>query len=106
MKSKRSTSKKKAGARIVQGAREALAYAQGTADASLYHAHVPGEVDVKALRRELRLSQTEFARRFGFTPARVRDWEQGRSKPDGAVRAYLMVIEREPKAVERALSAA
>ena len=106
MKTKLRTSKKKAGARILQGAREALAYAQGTADASQYRLHIPSEVDVKALRRELRLSQVEFARRFGFTPARVRDWEQGRSRPDGAVRAYLMVIEREPKAVERALSAA
>jgi putative transcriptional regulator len=106
MKTKRPTSKKKAGARILQGAREALAYAQGKADASLYRIHVPSEVDVKTLRRELGLSQAEFARRFGFTSARVRDWEQGRSKPDGAVRAYLMVIEREPKAVERALNAA
>jgi putative transcriptional regulator len=106
MKTKRPTSKNKAGARILQGAREALAYAQGTADASLYRIHIPAEVDVKALRRELGLSQAEFAQRYGFTPARIRDWEQGRSKPDGAVRAYLMVIEREPKAVERALSAA
>jgi putative transcriptional regulator len=36
----------------------------------------------------------------------VRDWEQGRSKPDGAVRAYLIVIDREREAVERALTAA
>lgn len=93
-------------ARILQGAREALAYARRTADRSLYRVHVPAEVDVRALRRRIGLSQAEFARRYGFTPARVRDWEQGRSKPDGAVRAYLMVIEREPEAVERALSAA
>ena len=36
---------------------------------------------------------------------RIRDWEQGRSKPDGAVRAYLLVIQREPEAVNRALAA-
>lgn len=96
--------KKKAGSRILQGAHEALAYAKGTADASAYRLHVPSEVDVKALRRNLKLSQSEFAQRYGFTPARVRDWEQGRSKPDGAVRAYLMVIVREPRAVERALA--
>ncbi|MGA2129465.1 MAG: hypothetical protein ABSG76_25320 [Xanthobacteraceae bacterium] len=52
------------------------------------------------------MSQDKFAERFGFTPARVRDWEQGRSKPDGAVRAYLIVIDREREAVERALTAA
>jgi putative transcriptional regulator len=58
------------------------------------------------LRRKLKLSQAAFARRYGFSPARIRDWEQGRSSPDGAVRAYLLVIQREPKAVERALAAA
>jgi putative transcriptional regulator len=96
--------RKKAGSRILQGAREALAYAKGAADVSAYRIHVPSEIDVKALRRNLRLSQSEFAQRYGFTAARVRDWEQGRSKPDGAVRAYLMVIVREPRAVERALA--
>ena len=106
MKKRGKTTKNRAGARVLQGAREALAYARGTADPSLFRVHVPAEVDVKALRRELGLSQAEFARRFGFTSARIRDWEQGRSKPDGAVRAYLLVIEREPKAVERALTTA
>jgi putative transcriptional regulator len=95
---------RKAGSRILQGAREALAYTKGTADISAYRIHVPSEVDVKALRRNLKLSQAEFAQRYGFTAARVRDWEQGRSKPDGAVRAYLVVIGREPRAVDRALA--
>lgn len=98
--------KKRAGSRILQGAREALAYAKGEADSSRYRVHIPGEIDVKALRRGLKLSQSEFARRYGFTAARIRDWEQGRSQPDGAIRAYLLVISREPKAVDRALSAA
>ena len=95
----------KAGSRILQGAREALAFARGEGDLSAYRVHVPSDIDVRALRRKFGLTQDDFAHRFGFTPARVRDWEQGRSKPDGAVRAYLMVIAREPKAVERALAA-
>jgi hypothetical protein len=50
---------------------------------------------------------TGGARKVRFaTAARVRDWEQGRSKPDGAIRAYLIVIDREREAVERALTAA
>jgi putative transcriptional regulator len=92
--------------RVLQGAREALAFAKGEADESAFVIHVPDEIDVKALRRKLKLSQAAFARRYGFNPARIRDWEQGRSRPDGAVRAYLLVIQREPKAVERALAAA
>ena len=54
--------------------------------------------------RIIGLSQDRFAQRYGLTAARVRDWEQGRSQPDSAARAYLMVIEREPEAVERALA--
>jgi len=96
----------KLGKRLIEAAKEARAIIRGEADPATYRIHVPVEVNVKALRRKLRLSQDEFARRYGFTPARIRDWEQGRSKPDGAVRAYLLVIEREPDAVARALSAA
>ncbi len=46
-----------------------------------------------------------FAGRFGFTVAAVRNWEQGRRRTDLAARALLMVIEREPDAVHRALAA-
>ena len=96
----------KLGKRLIAAAKEARAIIRGEADPATYRIHVPVDVNVKALRRKLRLSQDEFARRYGFTPARVRDWEQGRSRPDGAVRAYLLVIDREPEAVARALSAA
>jgi putative transcriptional regulator len=96
----------KLGKRLIAAAKEARAIVRGEADPATYRIHVPVLVDVKSLRRRLGLSQDEFARRYGFTPARIRDWEQGRSKPDGAVRAYLIVIDREPDAVLRALSAA
>ena len=45
----------------------------------------------------------QFAVRFGFSVNTLRRWEQGRQVPEGPTRAYLMVIEREPKAVEKAL---
>jgi putative transcriptional regulator len=60
-------------------------------------------VDVKSIRAKSGLSQTEFARRYGFSPRSLQDWEQGRRKPEGAVRAYLLVIDRKPKAVAEAL---
>jgi putative transcriptional regulator len=96
----------KLGKRLIAAAKEARAIARGEADPRTYRIHVPAEIDVKRLRRRLKLSQNEFAQRYGFTPARIRDWEQGRSRPDGAVRAYLLVIARDPDAVDRALSAA
>jgi putative transcriptional regulator len=59
--------------------------------------------DVAALRRRLKLSQAEFANRFGFSVATVRNWEQGRVLADGAARVLLAVIANEPQAVIRAL---
>ena len=54
----------------------------------------------------LGLSQPAFASRFGFTVDTVRNWEQGRRKPDVAARAYLTVIARRPDDVRKALTAA
>src|SRR5882757_155370 len=60
-------------------------------------------LDVAALRRRLKLSQAEFATRFGFSVATVRNWEQGRVLADGPARILLAVIANEPQAVVRAL---
>ena len=65
--------------------------------------HPPARVDVRAIRARLKLSQTEFARRFGFTAAAVRQWEQGRRQQHGPARVLLTIIDREPNAVRRAL---
>ena len=66
----------------------------------------PTTVDVRAVREKIGLSQAEFAGRFGFTVAAVRQWEQGRRLPQGPARILLTVIAREPRAVERALTLA
>lgn len=97
---------KTAGERLIEAANEALAFAEGRADATCYRIHVPSAFDVKGLRQQLRLTQAEFSARFGFNIGRLRDWEQGRSVPDSAVRAYLKVIAKDPSAVDRALEAA
>jgi putative transcriptional regulator len=59
---------------------------------------------VQRLRQKLNLSQPAFAERFQIPVASLRDWEHGRRMPDAATRAYLIVIEREPDAVQRALA--
>jgi len=63
-------------------------------------------VDVRSLRQKLCLSQSEFAVRFGFTPATVKNWEQGRTQPQGPARILLAVIAHHPDAVEDALRTA
>ena len=94
----------KAGERLIQAAKEAIAIARGEADPTTYRVHVPPQIDVKKIRSRKGLTQAQFALRYGLNLSRLRDWEQNRSRPDSAARAYLMVIEREPEAVERALS--
>ena len=59
---------------------------------------------VQRARAATGLSQNKFAQRFQINPARLRDWEQGRTIPDSAALAYLKVIEREQKIVERVLA--
>jgi putative transcriptional regulator len=59
--------------------------------------------DVAAVRRQLGLSQGAFAALFGIPLATVKDWEQGRRRPDAPARAYLRVIAQNPKAVRHAL---
>jgi len=60
--------------------------------------------DVKAIRGTLGLSQSAFAKRFGFSLRTVQEWEQRRAVPDTPARILLKVIETDPGAVERALS--
>ena len=64
---------------------------------------VPRGVDVRGLRRRLRMSQGAFARKYGFSVDSLQDWEQGRVGPSRAARVLLTVIAREPEAVDRAL---
>jgi putative transcriptional regulator len=60
---------------------------------------------LRRIREAMHLSQTGFAERFRIPVASLRDWEQGRRKPDAATQAYLTVIARDPEAVRRALAA-
>ena len=92
---------KKAFDKIMEGLNEALAVARGEAKPAKLH--VPPEIDVRAIRAKLNLSQEDFAGVFGFTINQIKDWEQGRARPIGGVRAYLMIIDRDSKAVIRIL---
>jgi putative transcriptional regulator len=79
-------------------------HAKGEISLPTRYVAVPEKIDVKAVRTGLRMSQSEFARTFGFNARVVQDWEQGRRQPETAARAYLLVIQRNPKAVTAALS--
>jgi putative transcriptional regulator len=88
---------------IHRGLRDALSYAKGEADLSKYRVHVPQRVDVRAIRTKLSMTQEEFARQFGFNINTLRHWEQGKRRPEGPTRAYLLVIDCAPNTVRKAL---
>ena len=95
-----------AGRRLIRSVKQAIAWASGE-DVPVRVTMVSVErrpvVDVRTLRQKLGLSQAEFAARFGFAPATVRNWEQGRTQPEGPARILLAVIAYHPDAVEDAL---
>jgi putative transcriptional regulator len=102
-KSQTKRRKQSPGSRIVASLREAVDWAEGKdVPVRVTAVDVP-VIDVRATRKRLGLSQSEFANRFGFQPATLRNWEQGRTRPDGPARVLLAVIARHPEAVEDAL---
>jgi putative transcriptional regulator len=97
----------KIGADLVQAMENAVAHARGkkrAARQTVVSVLIPKKVDVARIRRKLKLSQEGFALRYGFSVKNIRNWEQGIRRPEGSARAYLMVIERVPKVVEKALA--
>lgn len=67
-------------------------------------ARAKGAQTVRRVRERTGLSQSGFAKTYRISVGRLRDLEQGRTKADSALMAYLAVIEREPDAVKRALT--
>jgi putative transcriptional regulator len=66
---------------IRRGLKEAVAYAEGKADARAYRVHVPGDIDVKAIRTRLGMTQEEFAGRFGFSVNTLKIGSRARANP-------------------------
>lgn len=93
------------GERLLDSMKELRAHLRGEIRLSETIYHVPPATDVRALRKKLGLSQSDFAALFGFNVRSLQDWEQGRRQPEIPIRAYLSVIQRDPQAVIRALRA-
>jgi putative transcriptional regulator len=89
---------------IMEGLRDALAYAKGdrSAVARVVHASVK-PADIKTARKNIGLSRDAFAHAFGLSAATLRKWENGEREPTGAARVLLTIICREPEAALRAI---
>jgi putative transcriptional regulator len=71
-----------------------------------FRAHVPQDVDVKAIRNRLGMTQAKFSYTFGFSLDAIKHWEGGRRTPEAPARTLLTVIDRNPAAVLTALNPA
>ncbi|HEY1206982.1 MAG: helix-turn-helix domain-containing protein [Bryobacteraceae bacterium] len=91
---------------LVDSARQIARHMRGEIDLPMKVVHVVPDVDVRAIREGQGLTREEFAARYGLQVRALQEWEQGRRKPDPAVRAYMLVIKNQPAAVRKALAAA
>jgi putative transcriptional regulator len=87
---------------LVESIRQAGRIRRGEEEPSRVVESAP--VNVKAVRRRLGKSQSEFARMIGVCVSTLQNWEQGRRRPDGPARALLRVAAVNPEAVVAALA--
>ena len=55
--------------------------------------------EVRALRERYGLSQHKFAALMGISLGTLRNWEQGRRRPEGSAQVLLRVVAKHPEAV-------
>ena len=90
--------------RMMDGLNDVEAFLAGEQEG--FKAHVPQEVDVKAIRNGLGMTQARFSDTFGFSLDAIKHWEGGRRTPEAPARTLLTVIDKNPTAVLTALSPA
>ena len=83
---------------------QAVAWPRGESDRVRVTLVKVPDVDVRDVRQRMGLSQAQFATKFGFPPATLRNWEQGRARADAPTRVLLAVIAKHPEAVEDVLA--
>jgi putative transcriptional regulator len=84
---------------IEAGMKDAIAYLDGGKTKGVATIVEVPNLDVAELRGKTGLSQDRFAGAFAINASTPRNWRQGRTRPDGAARVLLTVIDRDPEAV-------
>ena len=86
--------------KIMAGLEDARTYVNGDrAGFAVHEIEVP-RPDVAAIRGKTGLSQPAFARCIGVPLATLKNWEQGRRRPEGPARVLLALIDKRPSIVE------
>jgi putative transcriptional regulator len=96
----------KLGRVLVDSAKQIARHMRGEIELPMKVVRVVPDVDVRRIREVQGLTREQFAERYGLQARAIQEWEQGRRKPEPAVRAYMLVIKNQPAAVRKALTAA
>jgi DNA-binding transcriptional regulator YiaG len=88
---------------LLQSLKEAKAISKGEAKASRRFEVLP--TDVKAVREQIGLSQSEFARLMRVSIKTLQNWEQHRRNPTGPAAALLKIVSIAPDMALKSLHA-
>jgi putative transcriptional regulator len=92
------------GKKTLDAIHEILKYEQGLkTNVRESNVIIDDEVDVKAIRERLGLSQPKFAQVFALPVATVQNWESRRRRPEVGARRYLRLIEASADFVAKAI---
>ncbi len=87
---------------IKKGLTEAIDYIEGKSiKVNVYR---PEKVNVKEIRKNIVMTQTEFASTFGISLGTLHHWERGDRKPHGPALVLLNLVKKEPKTILKVLS--
>jgi putative transcriptional regulator len=64
------------------------------------------QIDVRAIREGIGMTQVEFATAYEFSVRTVQEWERGAKRPSGPARTLLRAIKGDPEGLRKALAAA
>lgn len=82
---------------LLESVREGGAILRGEKAAS--REFILEDPDVRGLRESYGLSQPKFAALLGISVGTLRNWEQGRRRPEGSARVLLRIVARHPDAL-------
>ena len=89
--------------KIAAGLDDARAYLDGDRVGFAVHRVEVPDPDVVAIRTKTGLSQPAFARSIGIPLGTLKNWEQGRRRPEGPARVLLALIDKRPSIVQEEL---
>ena len=89
--------------KVMAGLGDAQGYLNGNRDGFVVHEIEVPEPDIVAIRGKTGLSQLAFAKSIGVPLGTLKNWEQGRRRPEGAARVLLALIEKRPSIVQEEL---